>query len=280
MTTLEETPGLLADIRSNNPKRMRDALERLTDDLLAHARAKLGSRQDQANCQAESVVQSVIVREIGPGADSFKNEEHLQGRLRRAVDNKIKDRLKGQKGGTVQPSQSAGNNPPDPAAHGPGVGTQIAEADRTDALARTLMDGLDATDQEIVRRAVLDDQDANEVARHVPLSPAAIRKRLQRLRPTLRKRLLEPLRESLTAREWAIANACLIERLEPRAIMELLGVTAEELAETHEVVMRDHVSPSLGDAGVLALGRLLGRPKPSAMSSTTTVEQEDRGGDR
>lgn len=278
MSTLDQTPGLLADIRSNDPTRMKAALEQLTDDLIAHARTKLGHRQDQANCQAKSVVQSVLVGELGEGADSFENEEHLQGRLRTAVDNKIKDRLKGPKGRTGQASQYADDGPPDPAAHGPGVGTQIAEADRAEAVARSLTDGLDANDQEIIRRAILDDQDANEVARHVPLKPAAVRKRLQRLRPMLRKRLLEPLRESLTAQEWTIVNACLVERWEPQATTELLGVTAEELARTHEAVIRDHVSPALGQPGLLALGRLLGRAKVPSTGSSSSAEGESSQG--
>jgi DNA-directed RNA polymerase specialized sigma24 family protein len=261
MSTLDQTPALLADIRSNDPTRVKAAIDRLTEDLIAHARATLGRRQDQANCQAASVVQSVLVRELGAGPDSFENEGHLQGRLRTAVDNKIKDRLKGPKGRTDQASQYADGGLPDPAVGGRGVGTQIAEADRAEAVARSLTDGLDANDQEIIRRAILDDQDANEVASHVPLKPAAIRKRLERLRPLLRRRLLEPLRRSLSAQEWAVVNACLIERLEPEAITELLGVTAEQLARTYESVIRDHVSPAIGDTGLLALGRLLGRAK-------------------
>jgi DNA-directed RNA polymerase specialized sigma24 family protein len=243
--------------------------------LVSHARAKLGRRQDQANCQAESVVQSVLVRELGEGADSFDNEAHLQGRLRRAVDNKIKDRLKGPKGRTGQASQYAHDGLPDPGTSGPGTGTQIAEIDRADSLSSFLTAGLDASDQEIVRRAVLADQDANEVAQHVPLTPAAIRKRLERLRPALRKRLLEPIRDSLSAQEWAVVSACLIERMDPKATAELLGITPEQMARTLETIMREHLSLAVGQAGVMAIGRLLGRVKTPASASGDRSQHDE-----
>jgi hypothetical protein len=99
------------------------------------------------------------------------------------------------------------------------------------------------------------------VARHIPLKPAAIRKRLERLRPILRKRLLEPMRGSVSAQEWAVVNACLIERLDPKATADLLGINPEQMARTLEAIMRDHMSPAIGEAGVSALGRLLGRVK-------------------
>lgn len=271
MDSLDDVPGLLGDIRSNDPTRVRSAYEQLTNDLVAYARANLGRRQNQVNRQAESVVQSVLVRELGKGTDSVDNEEHLQGRLRRAVVNKIKDRPKGPKGQTGQASQYGEDGLPDAAQLGPGVGTQIAETDRANAIADLLTVGLDADDQEIVRRAVMDDQDASEVAKHVPLKPTAIRKRLERLRPVLRKRLLEPLRGSVSAQEWVVVNACLIERLDPKATAELLGTTPEQMARVLQTVMRDRLSSAIGEAGMLALGRLLGRvrTRPSSDGDQT-----------
>lgn len=278
MSRIDQTPGFLADMRSNDPARVNAAYERLTDELIAHARRVLGRRQDQVNCQAESVVGSVNARELGKGPESFKNERHLQARLRLAVTNEIIDRIKGPKGQTGQVSQYTEDGLPDPAQNGPGAGTQIAEAELADSLADLLTDGLDAKDKEIVLRAVLDDQDANEVSRHVALKPAAIRKRLERLRPDLRKRLLEPLRDTVSAQEWAVVNACLVERLDPKAAAELLGLTPEQMARTLETVMMDHLSQAIGKVSVVALGRLLGRvnsPSPPAggRSSTQGGEQ-------
>lgn len=259
MTNEHEQQLLLEDLRSNDPVRVKSALDRLTHDLTSHARASLGHRRNEVNNQAASIVQSVIARELGGGMDGFENDAHLRGRLHLGVENKIKDRLKTPKAKTGQVSQYADGRLPDPSASGPGIGTQIVEAEREVALAPLLTAGLADLDREIVVRSVLGEEDSKTVGRALGLSADAVRQRLHKLRPMLRKRLLEPVRKSVSATEWAALNACLIERLHPHAASELLGIKASELAAMLERVMATRVGTAIGDAGVAALVRLLGR---------------------
>ncbi|MEM6484208.1 MAG: hypothetical protein AAF662_04405 [Pseudomonadota bacterium] len=261
MTTPNIGENTLADLRSNDPSRVKLALENLTDELVNHARSKLRGRQNNVVCQPESVVQSVLARELGHGAEAFDNESHLQGRLRRAVLNKISDRLKGPKGRTGQLSQHSEERSFEPARDDAGVATHVVDSETAAWLENLLTEGLKTSDQLIVRLWVLEDHDVNDLAKQVSLKPAAIRQRMTRLRPALRKRLLEPIRSSLSAHEWAVVNACLIERLDPQAASLLLGITPEQMANTLEEIMREKLSPAIGDAGVTVLGRLLGRAK-------------------
>ena len=259
MTNQGEQQLLLDDIRSNDPLRVKAALERLSDDLLAHARAKLGRRQREVNIEAASIVQSVLVRELGDGADRFESEAHLRGRLHLAVEHKIISRLRTPKARTGQVSQYGDGGLPDPSARGPGVGTQISEAEQSAALVPLLTAGLSKLDREIVVRSVLEEEKSGAVGLRLGLSADSVRQRLVKLRPVLRKRLLEPARASATAAEWAVLNACLVERLHPKLAAELLGVEPSELSTVLERAMGTHLRSAIGRAGMAALERLLGR---------------------
>jgi DNA-directed RNA polymerase specialized sigma24 family protein len=255
-----QAPKLLSDLKSSDPNRVRNAIEELTDALTAHARRLLGPRQNHANCQAESIVQSVLVRELGGGAAAFDNEEHLNGRLRVAIENKVKDRRKGPKAATGQASQFPDGALLDPAAAGPGIGTQVVETDRQLEIEARLTANLPRDEQQLVQLCVLGEIDSNDAARSLSMTPDAVRKRLQRLRPDLRARLLAPLKERVPAQDWAMITACLIQRLPPSHATELFGCSPETLADALERIFREILSPSLGDAGMLALTRLLGKP--------------------
>jgi DNA-directed RNA polymerase specialized sigma24 family protein len=252
--------SLLSDLKSSDPDRVRSAVEELTDVLTAHARMLLGPRKKHANCQAESVVQSVLVRELGGGAHAFQNEAHLNGRLRLAVENKIKDRRKGPKGATGQASQFPDGALRDRAAADPGIGTQVVETDRRHEIEARLTANLTREDQELVQLCILGEIDSNEAARTLSLTADAVRKRLQRLRPELRARLLAPFKERVSAQDWALITACLIQRLAPAQVTEMFGRAPGALADTLERIFREILNPALGDAGMLALTRLLGKP--------------------
>lgn len=261
MGELDQPPRLLDDIRSNDPARVNAALERLTDELVAYARSISGRHGNKVNSQAGSIVQSVLMRELGDGVGCFENEAQLRGRLHVAIKHKAIERLRGPKGETGQMSQYAEAGLPDPSAKGPGVGTQIAEIDREQSLVPLLTRGLSDLDREIVLRSVLADEDSQTVGKALGISADVVRQRLHNLRPDLRARLLEPLRKSVTSEEWMVLSACLIKRMSPQAAADLLGIKAWDLANVLERALFTHVRDALGKAGIAALERLLGRIK-------------------
>ena len=253
--------NVLSNLRSENRARSNRAYEKLYSELLAHARKKLGPNSLKVNCQAESVVQSVIAKELGGGIDKFESDNHLQGRLRLAVNHKIFDRPKGEKGKTDQISQLPDGFLVNPAESGPGIGTQVAEVDRDHDVELRLTAGLESQDQGLVRMCVLNDLGSAEAGQQLSITASAVRKRLERLRPELRAKLLAPLKTQVSAKDWAFLSACLIERMLPAKASSMLGCTGKELADAHERLYRDDLGPVLGDTGLLALARLLGKPR-------------------
>jgi hypothetical protein len=138
----------------------------------------------------------------------------------------------------------------------------VVEADRHREVEARLLTGLSQEDRELVRLCVTGAFDSNEAASRLSVKADAVRKRLQRLRPELRARLLAPLKGRVSSRDWALLNTCIVQRMSPQSATELLGCSSETLANSLETLFRDVLSPALGDTGMLALTRLLGKPIP------------------
>lgn len=259
---------LLADLRSNDPQRIRGAIERLTDELAVHARAKIAERRDQADFQPESIVQSVLLRELAPGTSDFKDTQHLNARLRLAVNHKIYDRVA--KGGRAAELARESCGPKDSEyearAAGPGpatqvIGLELSAQDRSLAieLESRLTTGLDAEERRLVELCVLQGLEGKAAAAMIGISDAAARQRLSRMREQLRSRALEPLQARIRSVEWAALHACLVQRMAPQTAASFLGVSEQELGSMLERLVVEEVPRVLGHRGVEIFHRLLGR---------------------
>ncbi len=265
-----QTRVLVDALSSSDPERFRAAIEELTDQMVVQARAELHGKRDRVDLIPESVAQSVIVHELGNIAQSdYESDEHLAGRLRLAIRNKIRTRLRkgGMRGPAVQSSQ-LGEHTIEPEASGIGPGTHVSDMDERAAqderfalLHTRLIEGLDPNDQQLVELCVLQNWDARRAAEQTGLSHDAARARLSRMRKQLRAAALEPVRTMVSANEWGIVHACLIERLAPAAICELFGMKPEQVASVIEDVLSGAITSELGPRGIEVLHQLLGRAK-------------------
>lgn len=259
---------LLAELRSNDPHRVRNAIERLTDELAVHARAKLAERRDRADFQPESIVQSVLLKELAPGTSGFKDAQHLNARLRLAVNHKIYDRVaKGGHAAEIARERHGTNDDEFEApATGPGpatqvIGIELSAQDKILAieLEKRLSADLDTEERRLVELCVLQGLDGRTAAATLGISDAAARQRLSRLRQQLRGRALEPLQAKLSSVEWAALHACLVQRMAPQTVARLLGVSEQELGNILERLIVEEVPRVLGRRGVEIFNRLLGR---------------------
>ncbi len=259
----------LDDLNSGDPDRERRALVQLTEELIEYARRRLRVQRDQVNTQPESVVQSVLRRELEGGL-AYENDDHMHGRLRIAIARKIADRKK--EGGSVRTVHDPGDGSLDRAAReARGVGTEVVELERADRAdsqredARDrLLEGLQPADRDLVRHLIFKGLTSQATAAALDSTPEAIRKRLQRLRPALRGRLLEPLRRALSPEDWTVLSGCLIDRQKPQILADMLGWSVEELAARFAELFDEKVGPQLGPDAIEYLTRLLGAAKSTA----------------
>jgi DNA-directed RNA polymerase specialized sigma24 family protein len=265
MTDQRATQARLEDLKSDDPVKQRAAIEALREELIEHAKRRLGRVQHHVDRQPESVVQSVLVGEL-PHHDRYENDAHMRGRLRRAVMSKILDRRKkGGKKRTYQLSQTSNDGTPvDPADTAAGVGTQVESLEQ-DELARKqvldaqrrMLEDLDSDAQAFVRLIVIDGVSCKDAATELGITPDAARKRKQRLAESLRSKLAEPLRDQLSAEDWTLLRTCLVDRLSPNDAAALAGCTVEQLVRRYSDLFANEVGPLLGPDAIEYMERLL-----------------------
>lgn len=271
MTKSGAPDKLLERLRSDEDAEVRQALEDLTDLLVGQARAELAGKRDRVDLVPESVAQSVLVGELGQLPDlRLADDEHLLGRMRLAIRNKIRTRLRkgGRSGQPVQMSQGSEVRSEVGVADGPGPATSVEsldEAKRVSAkgaeIRARLLDGEDSEAQQMIDVCVFRGWDARRAAEHIGCSHDALRARLSRSKKSLRAKLLEPVRASVEPPEWAILSGVLIEQIQPAKLSNVLGIDPENISKSVEHMVSGVVLERVGLEGIVILHRLLGRMK-------------------
>ncbi len=256
--------------RSATHRRLK-AISKRARRRFPQARAELSGKLDRVDLVPESVAQSVLVGELGQLPDlEINDDEHLVGRMRLAIRNKIRTRLRkgGKAGQPVQMSQCPSDRSDVGVAGGPGPATSVEAVDesvivsrKSAALRARLFEGEDQQSQQMIEMCVFRGLDAKRAAEHIGCSHDALRARLSRSKKPLRAKLLEPVREVVQPQEWAILSGVLVEQMSPAKLTGVLGMSAEELADSFEGLLSGVVLEQLGPEGMEVLHRLLGRMK-------------------
>ena len=138
---------------------------------------------------------------------------------------------------------------------------RVAEAELAGRVRDLLLRDLSPEDRTIVESCILDDTDSKEVGLRIGISGPAVRKRLERMRPGLRDRLLDLAKRNLAPRDWDLVSALFVERLTPDRCGERFGIPVDRLEAELEDLIQRRIGPALGVLGQLALLRLLGRTR-------------------
>ena len=263
--------ALLEDLRSEDAARRNRAAARLTELLKGHARAQLGRRARQVNIQATSVVQSVLAHELDQVGDRCQGETHVVRYLRRAIVNKIKDRLRkgGEKGEPAHVGQMGpedGPAQPDPPARQPAPDSEVAEwegllmGEQAFAQFRDrLLVGLGEVDRVLVERYILAGEPWAQAAAAAGIEEPAARQRLSRKRKALLTAAVEPLRERVNGEQWALIEHLIVQRTDPAKLAPILGRSEQQLLRRSERIINGTVMLVLGADGSSALVRLMAR---------------------
>ena len=245
---------LISGLRSQDPERVNAAMSNLKRETVLKARARLGASGRHVNLDPDSVAMSVLLGEVVCDLDRIKNDAQLLGRIAIAVRHKIIDRRKSPRAKEVHgiPEGASGPVPTEAASEELELAGRVREA---------LEQGLDADDRAILHACVLGDEANQHAANKIGISAPALRKRLERMRPMLRQRLVLLTVPRLTPEERRLTELLLVERLTPQACARNLGIDDAELKARIRDLFAERIEPSLGLLGQFALLRLLGQER-------------------
>lgn len=262
MTTepIEPNRALLEALRSGSPQREEEALDQIYASLREAARALAPGGGRRINQQADSVVQSVLSKNLLSAVRRCGDDLHLQNLLRLAVKNKIIDRAR-----KKRPQSLDGGVDGDSAdvlhdGRDLGIGSVVVDNDGFKRLEATLLSAV-SNDREatLVTMGVLEDPVWEDVASVIGIETNAAKTAMTRLRPRLMGAVVEPLRERLTGVQWAVVQGLLIDRMSMERIVECTGMNDSGVL----AVVQGTVNPLLveiyGGEGAAVIARLLGR---------------------
>jgi len=246
---------LAQGLRSQDPARVHDSSDKLRRRAVEAARARLGSGSRHVNLDPDSVAMSVLLGDVLCNRDRFQNDDHVLGRVAIAIRNKIIDRRKSPRAREVHgiPEGASGRVP--------AVGAASEELELATRVCETLEQDLETDDRAILHACVLGDEESQHAANKLGMSAPALRKRLERMRPMLRRRLIALAAPRLTPDERRLVEVLLVERLTPEACARNLGIDEAALQSRARGILAERIEPSLGLLGQFALLRLLGQPR-------------------
>jgi len=266
--SLDGVSSLLEALRGRDEAAKRAAIERLYERLTPHARWKLGNKRDRADAMPESIVQSVIVREIvGGGLRGVNDDQHLEARLRRAINNKVIDRDR-----KLRPCAlpvDADGRSHDPSGDGPGPATRIVEQEELLFAARRLLAMKDAcmsapmsaTQRMFVELAIFEEMSLDEIAKRSTTSVSTVKVRLSEARKKIVPHLLQSLRAEVDGTTWAVIEMILVQRRTVERCCQTLGVDESRIRQIVGCVVYSRLRDSFGPEGLEVFERLLGNLK-------------------
>ncbi len=286
-TLAANTPGVrvaLDRLRSTNKAEQGRAIDKLYNRINQRAErmaAKmLGSKAQRVDLQPESVVMSVMVKELPKLAVVCNDDQHLEARLLRAIRNRFIDRLRARKDVNPESRDSKGEatsfDTTDGAAGPRSVVAAYEQSNHErDALAKLVsrLTGACKNDDErtMVEQFLIRNQSWSAVASQLGKNETAAKVAFSRLRQRLLEQVMEPLRFVLTGPEWAVIQYVCIERRSLNDAAQKTGSTAQHIVGVFQSRVLPALRSEYGAAGIESLIRLIGKLRtddtPPASSS-------------
>lgn len=251
------------------------------------AQKMLGSKAQRVDLQPESVVMSVMAKELPKLAVVCNDDQHLEARLLRAIRNRFIDRLRARKDVNPDSRDAQGDqtsfDATDGAAGPRSVVVAYEQSDHErDALAKLVFRLTGACKNEdertMVEQFLVRNQSWSSVASQLGKNETAAKVAFSRLRQRLLEQVMEPLRFSLSGPEWAVIQSVCVERRSLSDAAVRVGTNPEHILSTFQTRVLPALRAEYGAAGIESLIRLIGKlrsddnaeKKPGAASTPKT----------
>lgn len=227
----------------------------------------LGPKARRVDLQPESVVMSVMAKELPKLAVVCQDDQHLEARLLRAIRNRFIDRLRARK--HVNADSRDERTRVDAVDTGDGPGSVVVafeqsthEREALAKLVRTLAAACKNDDERtMVEQFLVKNQSWSAVASQLGKNETAAKVAFSRLRQRLLEQVMEPLRFALSGPEWGVVQAICIERKTVVEAAASLATTQERVVDVFQSRILPALRAEYGVAGIESLVRLIGRLK-------------------
>lgn len=247
---------------------VREFLGEVTQRTERMADKMLGPKADRIDLQPESVVMSVMGRELEKLVEVCNDDQHLVARALRAIRNRYIDRLRARKDINPDSRNASGDRTTfDTPDDQDGPRTIVADYEESraehDALTRlvTRLAGACKTDDErtMVEQFLLKAQPWSAIASQLGKNETAAKVAFSRLRQRLLETVMQPVQASLAPAEWAVVQAICIDRRSLPDAAEAARGTPQSVLATFQTRILPALRTEYGAAGIESLIRLIGK---------------------
>jgi DNA-directed RNA polymerase specialized sigma24 family protein len=228
----------------------------------------MGSKAQRVDLQPESVVMSVMAKELPKLAVVCNDDQHLEARLLRAIRNRFIDRLRARKDVNPDSRDADGEQANfDTADGGDGPRSVVMAFEQSgherDALLKLVcrLTAACKSDDErtMVEQFLVKNQSWSVIASQLGKNETAAKVAFSRLRQRLLEHVMEPLRFALSGPEWAVVQNLCVERRTLGEAAAAVGASTEHVMGVFQTRVLPALRAEYGAAGIESLVRLIGK---------------------
>jgi DNA-directed RNA polymerase specialized sigma24 family protein len=260
--------GLRSANRIEQGRAIQSLYQRINERAERMALKMMGEKSLRVDLQPESVVLSVMARELPKLAVVCNDDQHLEARLLRAIRNRFIDRLRARK--DVNPDSRGDDGESENFdAMGTGEGPQSVviafeqSIHEREALLK-LVSRLTATcksddERTMVEQFLVKNQSWSAIAKQLGKNENAAKVAFSRLRQRLLESVLAPLRLAISGPEWAVVHHLCLERKSVEESAAAVGVDRAHVLTVFQTRILPALRAEYGAAGIESLVRLIGK---------------------
>lgn len=252
---------LVDQLRSGAPGDVNDAILKLYPLLRECARREM-QRRGVRSREADTLVDSVLFRCLGPAAERCADDDQLRAYLAKSIRNAIIDA-----GRARQPKQfpedagsSFGPVATDPRPEPPAEDRLHDHEALSRFVEAVEQSTLGPRERELVQLFVVRGMAWEHVASILELSSGAARTAMSRARSKLLPQLMQPLRAKLREEDWKILEATIIERRRPEDAAADMGLEPQDMLDRFLFAVFPVIDRCFGSHGMVMLRRLMHKP--------------------
>ena len=267
-----EGSDMLNALRSDRPTVREAAVRQFIDDVTERtermAPRMLGAKAGRIDLDPNSVIISVLGRDLEKLVEASVDDRHLIARTLTAIRHRYIDRLRARKDINPDSRNASGDHTTfDTPASDDGPGTivadfeqSIAEQEANTRLVTRLTLACKTDDERtMVEQFLLKAQPWSAIASQLGKNETAAKVAFSRLRQRLLETVMLPLKPALAPDDWAIVQSiCIDRRALPDAAAAVAGTPKSVLA-TFQTRILPALRAEYGAAGIESLIRLIGK---------------------
>lgn len=267
-----EGSDMLNALRSDRATVREAAVRQFIDDVTERtermAPKMLGAKAGRVDLDPNSVIISVLGRDLEKLVEASVDDRHLIARTLTAIRHRYIDRLRARKDVNPHSRNASGDHTTfDTPGSDDGPGTIVADYEQSSAeqeantrlVTRLALACKSEDERTMVEQFLLKAQPWSAIASQLGKNETAAKVQFSRLRQRLLETVMLPLKPALAADDWAVVQAICIDRRSLPDAAASVGGTPKSVLTTFQERILPALRTEYGAAGIESLIRLIGK---------------------